>query len=122
MSEIKLDFDKPEKPNFQKIWAVLGICGIIIDAIRVSKSKHGGTHVLIKTKPVLRDWEILTLQAIMGSDWKRETFNYIRVKAITENPRGWEREYWERNWNVLFEGNDGAGRDSISRQRRKNRS
>jgi hypothetical protein len=104
MSLIKLDFDFKRRPTkeLQKVFAVMGMASVTLKSCQISRSQHDGWHVILETVAHLPDWEIVTLQALCGSDWKRETFNYIRVKSLSLK-RGWERDYWRKNWNVLFE-------------------
>ena len=54
------------------------------------RSKGGNVHVMLNTDAFLEDLEVLALQAILGSDWKRELHNLCRIR------RG------QKNWNILF--------------------
>ena len=49
-----------------------------------------GFHFYLDLEYSLHEWEILLIQALLGSDFKRETLNYFRVRND------------ERHWNVLF--------------------
>ena len=57
-----------------------------------------GYHIYFTLEHKLSDPEIIALQAIMGSDYRREMFNWLR----TANGN-WEK-YKEKNleWNVMF--------------------
>lgn len=48
--------------------------------------------------------EIVALQAILGSDEKREALNLMRVISMRRNA---VTPYWERRWNILFNGKAG---------------
>lgn len=109
MSEIKLDFDDvssvPQKDTYflnyfyssvsgmsRKIMWIFSILNIDYKYKFLKSSKSGkGFHVLIETEKDISDLEIVAIQAIIGSDYKRETFNLNRV-------RQGETKYW----NLLF--------------------
>lgn len=64
----------------------------IMDYKITEKETKNGKHITIrfKSKAKFTDSDLVFLQLWLGSDWKREFFNYLRVRA------GW------KNWNVLF--------------------
>lgn len=101
MTNIKLDFDGPE-PDFERIFNSIRLQGLSTVAMRLSRSRNGGWHVLIVINENLWDAEIVALQSICGSDWKREGFNLLRARRIRELPED-EKEFWKDRWNVLFE-------------------
>jgi hypothetical protein len=47
---------------------------------RATKSKSGNTHVYVTLPEPLPVFERIALQAILGSDAKREMLNFIRAK------------------------------------------
>ena len=42
---------------------------------------------------------IVALQSILGSDWKRETFNLFRARILSRAPKSWRRM---GVWNTLY--------------------
>lgn len=91
MKTIKLDFDKPSYPNtfFERMW-VLDRLNIDIQRILIRRTPHG-YHIKIEIRQDLDDIDILILQLLLGSDYRREFFNYQRIKAGV------------KNWNILFD-------------------
>ena len=54
---------------------------------RVKESKkRGHVHVVITMPSAVSDLERVALQAVLGSDIKREAFNYCRVKRRNKYP------------------------------------
>lgn len=94
-SIVKLDFDEPFE-SFgvealrDKIDFVEMVTHLKPERIDIMQSRHGNTHVKIYFHQCLPDFAVLALQAILGSDWRRETYNFRRIM------RG------QRNWNILF--------------------
>lgn len=121
MRKIKLDFDSPEPPDFTRIYGVLSLADVELENVLITRSQHNGWHVTLETKYMLENWEIVIFQALCGSDWKRETFNYIRVKALPMM-RDWQRASWEQNWNVLFKADVRPGRDKVPGRKKHHRS
>jgi hypothetical protein len=64
-------------------------CFVRITGVDVKETRKG-FHFRVMTEEDLEAWEVLVLQAILGSDFKRELFNYLRVRKGL------------RNWNILF--------------------
>lgn len=100
---LKLDFDciEPEFINYVKrIRTTLRIIGVLqLVDVKVMKT-HRGYHVYLfinSTKYKIMSQDVLCIQALMGSDWKRESFNYLRVISKCQNG-----ELLNENWNVLF--------------------
>lgn len=56
-----------------------------------------GWHVEVAVKRRWHPWRVIAVQAILGSDWRRETYNLRRVAAWRTLP-GIARQ----RWNVLF--------------------
>ena len=91
MKTIKLDYDRKTIPlkRIIKILSTLSIpYHVTEDAIKKTKK---GWHMEIPLKKDLPDFIIGYLQALMDSDYKRETFNLIRILSKTEY-----------TWNILF--------------------
>ena len=98
MALLKVDIDKPYINTIGEVMADLCERVELIESnLRIKfkmkdyMSKGGNIHVVLETDAKLCDLEICCLQAILGSDWIRETHNLHRIR------RG------QRNWNILFE-------------------
>lgn len=91
--ELKLDLDNPvDIVSLGKRFVVVRKFFQITDHVIDEKPTKHGRHITIKfeTKKKLKDEDICFLQLLLGSDWKREMFNWLRVRS------GCKR------WNVLF--------------------
>jgi hypothetical protein len=72
-----------------------------IDAERFNMSRYRtrrGWHVEIYSNMELAPAEIVALQAILGSDFRRESFNLYRAHKLPLTPLFWRRL---SRWNVL---------------------
>ena len=100
MPIIKLDIDKPIEDWFRNDYQKFLKRMVIVESIlnydlshfMVNESKGGNVHISICLDVDLCDFEILALQAILGSDYIRETFNLRRIR------------FGQKNWNLLFDG------------------
>lgn len=93
---LKLDIDNAlNKHEMKRIATVLEMysehTGNKISDIEVFSTRNG-FHVYIYLQKLISNASIVALQAILGSDYRRETFNLLR---ITKNPNN-------QYWNVLF--------------------
>lgn len=93
MTCLKLDID-----NYLSITRIFEVNSIYTSCsdnelinLRVFKTNHG-YHVYLWYRNKIPDHEIIMLQMAMGSDFRRELFNMIRI-------RKWNSQ---SNWNVLF--------------------
>jgi len=98
--ELKLDFDfKPRsakrlakeianKLNFLKTF--FGISVIDVKVYETNKGLH--LYISLYSNVELTDEDIVVLQLALGSDYKREIFNWLRVRS---------RDKF-KHWNVLF--------------------
>jgi len=98
--ELKLDFDfKPrsarkfgkeiaDKLNFLKTF--FGIRVIDVKVYETSKGLH--LYISLYSNVELTDEDIVVLQLALGSDYKRELFNWLRVRSKDKF----------KHWNVLF--------------------
>ncbi len=96
MTELKLDYD-------YKSWFGYGPCvnllkrivfyevvmRELLDVKAVFETKRG-LHFYIETEKKKKEIEVILLQLFLGSDYKRELFNYRHVKNKV------------KKWNVLF--------------------
>jgi hypothetical protein len=96
-TKIIIDADSPDYGKFLKQFRrayelMHGDYLLDPNSITVCKTKHG-YHVYLKSLVKLRPYEIIFLQAVFGSDFKREILNWhrcVRLKLSTDM------------WNVLF--------------------
>lgn len=91
MKCLKLDID--EKKNLdRKLDRIAEIAlhlGLDVQSVEVAETRKG-FHVKIIIRNDIKEYNIVTIQSLMGSDWLRETYNFIRVAKR------------EKKWNVLF--------------------
>ena len=94
VSKIKIDLDDYESfMVFDKRWeAVSRITGLTGDFTISPSRSYMHFHVNLTVNEELKPMEVCCLQAILGSDFLRESFNFRRIR------RG------QKNWNMLFEG------------------
>ena len=92
---LKLDLDKPNTI----MWAEQNHRLIVIekffrmkDIYTETKLTKHGTHdtITFTTDKKLTDYDLVFLQLMMLSDWKRELFNWLRVRSGC------------KKWNVLY--------------------
>jgi hypothetical protein len=98
---LRLDFDGPfTGPMMSRIYAVLRTVKIVPSWIRVDRTRRG-YHVTVAVRQRIAPLGIVALQAAMGSDWRREAFNFSRA-------RKWKQldAFWRGRWNVLYETHD----------------
>jgi len=65
-----------------------------------SERTRRGWHMVIRLVGDLEPAELVALQALLGSDRKREALNIMRVIAIRRWPR---KDGRNTRWNLLFE-------------------
>lgn len=100
---LKLDIDSKKVPDFDRIKTVVEMLDLEVKNAEVFTTKHG-YHIYIDISRI-DDKQIPFIQMAMGSDYKREMLNQIRVKGRQGNP--------PKFWNVLFIKKYSATRDSI---------
>lgn len=81
------DYDAPNPPQLARLWRVLGRAGLPPSWIRYDRTARGW-HVVIRLRRRLRCGELVALQALLGSDPKRERYNLFRV-LCGARPAGW---------------------------------
>jgi hypothetical protein len=99
-----LDFDSfaayrafPERARF-----AARTFGIPLAACRCTRRRtRRGWHVVVQvyTRRVVSPLFVVALQAILGSDSKRETFNLFRAVRLRQAPRAWQEI---GRWNTLY--------------------
>ena len=97
MTTLKLDYDRVIPRDFAKRLALVQrVHRLRFVLVRIDKTQHG-YHVVIVVRQRLAFWRVVLLQALMGSDWKRELFNSRRANAWRTLPA-----FWRERANVLY--------------------
>lgn len=97
-----LDFDEPieEEPFFRHVKMIASMCFIDLDIKAIHKTERG-VHVILfaewKDRKSLEPAEMVALQLLLGSDFKREAFNLLRAHTLGDAPA-----FWRDRWNVLY--------------------
>lgn len=89
-----LDFDLPERPDYFHIWSTLRLLDLVPLWVREDRTNKG-VHVVLALRRAFKPVESLCLQAVLGSDPRREALNLYRV---LRTPVG----MGFRRWNVLY--------------------
>lgn len=96
---IKLDVDGPLpndlKERIEFTFKVLGVR--VVEAGWVKSPGGNGHHVMVKLADGVPALAAVAIQAILGSDWRREAFNLQRALVLAEAP-----DFWHYRWNVLY--------------------
>lgn len=90
-----IDIDSPRVPRLSGVASLSHIIGTRALWIRCDRTKHGW-HIVIHWERRFLPIEHVAIQAILGSDFRRETLNLMRVLS---EPRGAGR----KRWNILYE-------------------
>lgn len=99
MTTLKLDLDTARlaREPFERMDFLMRLLRLhpIVTCIR--RTRHGW-HVMLTVRETLEPLEVVAIQAIAGSDWRRESFNTMRVRAWPKLSR-----FWRARWNTLYE-------------------
>ena len=99
-----LDFDTytqyrefPMRARMLARWLDLDFHQFRIARYRTAK----GWHVIVYQHSTVTysPLEIVCAQALLGSDWKREVFNFVRSYHISEAPAAWQKM---GRWNTTY--------------------
>ena len=111
---MKLDFDNSKDNTVYNIYNQIALRFVMLEKFfqiyerrgYTRQTKHG-IHVTIefKSKLPISDKDIVFMQTLLGSDWKREIFNWKRVRSGL------------KNWNVLFNKKFDSQMKLISREK-----
>lgn len=97
MTHLKCDYDRVRLPRIERRIATLCAAHrLTVECISIRKTRRGW-HVTIEVRQRLAFWRVVLLQALLGSDWKRELFNSCRAVAWRRVPR-----FWRDRANVLY--------------------
>jgi len=67
-----------------------------VEAVRLDRTRRGW-HVIVGVHQQVDPARMVAAQAILGSDYKREAFNLMRVTNLAHVP-----PFWRERWNVLY--------------------
>lgn len=84
------DFEKVADIVSKRCGAVLNILKIKPDGVTV-RSTARGYHIYLEVEGEYTSFDLCFLQMALGSDYKREVFNYMRFK-----------DSLSKEWNVMF--------------------
>lgn len=97
MTILKLDFDGRIPRDFaRRLQFVMRAHRLPVALERIDKTAHG-FHVLLYVPRRVAFARVVLLQSLLGSDWKRETFNSRRANAWRYVPA-----FWRSRGNVLY--------------------
>jgi hypothetical protein len=99
VSELKVDFDRDTLPrDFRdRLAMVARVFGFRVEYVGYERTARGW-HVRVGVRRRVAMATAVALQAILGSDWKRELFNSRRAVAWRNVPA-----FWRERANVLYE-------------------
>lgn len=95
-----LDFDFTRAPKVRPILAVLRITDIRASWIEYIRTRRGW-HITVRVRDELEPSYTVALQALMGSDNRRECLNLRRVRGMAHKRAS---KFWKKRWNILFSG------------------
>lgn len=94
---LKLDFDgRIPAALMQRMQFVCRAHRLPVMLIETHRTRHG-YHVVLHIPRRISFMRVILLQALLGSDWKRETFNSRRAVAWRNVPA-----FWRTRANVLY--------------------
>ena len=99
---IKLDYDKGMPvPSFAHLQWLARRAGYTVRHTAWRRSPSGtGYHAIVWLSPIPRTcMEVVALQAVFGSDPKREACNINRARMVDTKQ---VTPYWASRWNVLY--------------------
>ncbi|MFS8083703.1 MAG: hypothetical protein ACMG51_09640 [Ginsengibacter sp.] len=98
---IKIDLDTKDLVEIEKNWKeicwTMDMLNLTIVGSELFPSNQKGFHRIIEIEEPLQALEIVLVQALCGSDLRRETFNMARVLLLSDAPL-----FWHSRWNNLY--------------------
>ncbi len=96
---LKLDYDGEVPGHLRDIlrFAELYVRVKVVRIARRRSASGQGWHVCVRLNRALPVQAVVALQAILGSDARREVFNLSRALVLDSVPR-----FWRDRWNVLY--------------------
>lgn len=97
MTTLKCDFDGRIPRQFiERLTFVCRVQRCSVLNLRIDRTRHG-YHAIIEVTGRMNMTRTVLVQALLGSDWKRETFNSRRAIAWRNVPA-----FWRNRANVLY--------------------
>lgn len=98
MTRLLLDFDSPTLPRgwFARLLTVCRTQRTRIVSVECDRTRHGW-HVIVVVSGRWSLMRIVAAQAIIGSDWRRESHNLSRAVLAPRLPK-----FWRDRSNVLY--------------------
>jgi hypothetical protein len=87
-------------PKLTPLWRNFRLIGLRPYWIRYDRTRRGW-HIVCEHNLALSSAETVALQAVCGSDLKREALNLMRAVSMA---RYAVTLYWNKRWNILFNG------------------
>ena len=100
MRVLLLDIDDPSQLSrvMECLPFAVAKLALHVRHISVVTSPSGrGFHVVVTFREYLAPAIVVALQLVCGSDWRREIFNLVRVRRLSDAPA-----FWRMRWNVLY--------------------
>jgi malate synthase len=97
---IKIDLDTKDfaalRDNAKEIYWTLDTLNLTLKEWDMFETARG-YHIVLEIEEPLEPLSIVLVQALCGSDLRRETFNMARVLKLSDAPL-----FWQSRWNVLY--------------------
>ena len=109
METLKIDIDIKEFKTVKSI--IVNRCGAVLNILSIIPlactvySTAKGYHIYLDVAGEFNSFDVCFLQMALGSDYKRETFNFMRF-----------RDHLDKKWNVLFAKKYDENRNLISQE------
>ena len=98
-SVIYVDLDRRSGLRLPRLWSTCRIIGLRPHTIRIDYTRRGW-HLLLFFRERFHPAEIVALQTILGSDYRRERLNLMRVLGMRRTPVN--AKFWRARWNILY--------------------
>lgn len=98
---IRCDYDGMIPSDFAfRLKMVSDTLGLRYKWARIDRTRHGyHMEVEFRSRTKISPVDLVLVQALLGSDWKRECFNARRARSLSRQPAMWRRA---PRWNVLY--------------------
>lgn len=98
---LKLDLDGKNGLNqlCDRLW-IIKYLGLKVEAMEIYHTTNG-FHAVLNCDNIFKSWEILLFQTWLGSDFRREMCNLLKIERGTQNWNNLFKEKWK--YNVLGE-------------------
>jgi hypothetical protein len=93
---IKLDYDKKVRWGRDRFLTIVDMLRLRISKLRVHETNRG-LHICFEVERELSPVQVVCLQSLFGSDYRREAFNFMRASDLRNKD-----DFVRNHWNVLF--------------------